>query len=146
MLGPSERIAIVAPKCEPASSQNSTTCGCRSSAAWTLARCTPRPRPWTRRTSRRPAAAAASRYSLTTEGMSAGAKLWRSISSSIGTLGTLGTLTGSSSGTILRRDDRLEPAADRKVADDGHAPRPQRGHQVVEDLVGHVLVENAAVA
>ena len=43
-------------------------------------------------------------------------------------------------------DDRLDAAAHRKVADDGHAPRLAGGNQVVEDLVGHVLVEDAPVA
>jgi len=38
-------LATVAPKCESASSQNSATSGCRSSTDWTMARCTPRPRP-----------------------------------------------------------------------------------------------------
>ena len=66
--------AIVAPRCAAGSSQNSATRGCRSSAACTIPRCTPRPRPCTRRTSWSPAAAAASMYSATTDGMSRGAK------------------------------------------------------------------------
>ena len=57
----------------------------------TIARCTPMPRPWISRTSVKPRAWAAFRYSSTTEGMSRGAKACRSRASSIG------MRTGSSS-------------------------------------------------
>ena len=65
----------VAPRCASASSQNSATSGCFSSAAWTMPRWTPRPRPWTRRSSRRPASWAGADESSTTDGMSRGAKV-----------------------------------------------------------------------
>src|SRR5262249_34429868 len=38
-----------------------------------------------------------------------------------------------------------DAAAHRELADDLHAARPDRGHQVVEDPVGHRLVEGALV-
>ena len=48
-------FATVAPRWESGASQKASTSGCRSSAAWTMPRWTPRPRPWMNRTSRRPA-------------------------------------------------------------------------------------------
>src|SRR5436190_5783875 len=47
---------------------------------------------------------------------------------------------------VSRSDDRLDPAADREVADDSHAPRLYRADQIVENLIRHALVEDAAVA
>ena len=47
---------------------------------------------------------------------------------------------------VGRGDDSLDAAADGKIADDRHAARLACGHQVVEDLVGDRLVEDAAVA
>ena len=44
------------------------------------------------------------------------------------------------------RDDRLHAAADGEVADDGHAPRLTRGDEIVEDLIGDRLEEDAAIA
>ena len=89
--------AIVAPRCERGSSPNRSTSGWRSSACWTMPRCTPMPRPWTSRTSRKPAACAAVMYSSTTDGMSRGGKACRSSSASIG------TRTGSGSSSFIRR-------------------------------------------
>src|ERR1700752_4700112 len=53
---------------------------------------------------------------------------------------------GSLRSRVGCRHDRLHPAADGKIADDRHPPRLARGDEVVENLVGHRLVENAAVA
>src|SRR6516225_2977058 len=103
-----------------------------------MPRWTPRPRPWITRTTRMPAAAAASMYSETTDGISRGANECRSSSGSIGT-------RTESSGTVLSRDRGLDAAADREVARDGHSARVDRGHQVIEDLIGHVFVEDAAI-
>src|SRR5688572_3788906 len=50
-----------------------------------MPRCTPLPRPWISRTSRRPVSCAALMYSSTTDGISPGAKVWRSMCASIGT-------------------------------------------------------------
>src|SRR5262245_4836691 len=47
---------------------------------------------------------------------------------------------------ILGGHDRGDPAADREIADDGEAAWLERGDEVVEDLVGDVLVEDAAIA
>src|SRR5436305_1752992 len=112
-----------------------------------MPRCTPRPRPWTTRTSSKPAAEAASMYSETTNGMSRGANGCRSSS------GPIGMRVGKRQKTedrlrlpVFSRDDRLHPAADREVADHGHAARVDRRDQVVEDLVGHRLVEDPSVA
>src|SRR6185295_11766393 len=58
--------------------------GCVARNAWTFARCTPMPRPWISRTSVKPRAWAALRYSSTTERMSSGRNEWRSSASSIG--------------------------------------------------------------
>ena len=49
-----------------------------------LPRWIPFPRPWINRTSRSPASEAAWTYSSTTDGMSRGANVWRSRTSSIG--------------------------------------------------------------
>src|SRR5437762_9744519 len=108
-----------------------------------MPRWTPRPRPCTRRTSRSPASAAASTNDSTTEGMSRGANACRSISDSIGT-----RTAGSSLpiGLVAGGHRRLDAAADRKIADHGHAARLEQGDQVVQDLVGDALVEDAAVA
>src|SRR2546422_5960952 len=65
--------------------------GCARRRTGTIARCTPMPRPWISRTSRKPRACAARRYSSTTEGTSRGRKECRSSASSIG------RRTGSSS-------------------------------------------------
>ena len=47
---------------------------------------------------------------------------------------------------VGRGDDGLHAAADREIADDGHPPRLARGDEVVEDLVGDRLEEDAAIA
>src|SRR5262249_34062635 len=146
----------VAPRCASVSSQNWTTSGWRSRRACTMPRWMPRPRPWIRRTSDRPASCAARRYSSTTEGMSAGAKACRASSL------VMGTLTGSSVSTFLaastprlldllwlvvfRDDVSRDAAASGKGANDRHVPRMTGGHQVIEDLVGRGLVEDALVA
>src|SRR5436190_1706764 len=103
-----------------------------------MPRWTPRPRPCTSRTSLRPAAAAASTYSATTDAMSRGAKACKSIS------GSIGMRIGRSD--IRRRDDRLDAPAHRKVAHDGHAPRLTCRDEIVQDLVRHRLIVNPAVA
>src|SRR5437763_16816003 len=103
-----------------------------------MPRWTPRPRPWIRRTSRRPASAAASTYSATTDGMSFGANACRSSSASRGIRNAIAC--------VRRRDNRLDPAPHREIADHGHPSRLTRGNEVVEDLIGHVLVEDAAVS
>src|SRR5207237_6385824 len=74
----------------------------------------------------------------TTEGMSPGAKACRSSSASIG------MRIGWSD--IVRGDHGLDAAAYGKITDDGHAARLACGHQIVENLVRDVLVEDAAVA
>src|SRR5262245_36798010 len=53
--------------------------------------------------------------------------------------------TGYSTARVLHSHHRLDATADREIADDGHAPRLNGADQVVEDLVGDVLVEDAAV-
>src|SRR5262245_17851535 len=45
-----------------------------------------------------------------------------------------------------RGDHRVDAAADPEITHHGHAARPDRGHQVVEDAVGDVLVEVSLVA
>src|SRR5438270_4480961 len=47
---------------------------------------------------------------------------------------------------VDRRDPRSHPAARVEVPDDLHPPRPARRHQVVEDGVDRVLVEDPPVA
>src|SRR5262249_42570683 len=47
---------------------------------------------------------------------------------------------------IRRRDRRQDAAARGEVADDRHAPRGAGGDEIVEDLVGDRLVEDALVA
>src|SRR5688572_24987192 len=47
---------------------------------------------------------------------------------------------------VRRGHDRLDAAADGEIADDGHSPRRAGGDEVVENLVGHRFVEDAAVA
>src|SRR5215471_5135379 len=108
-----------------------------------MPRCTPRPRPCTRRTSRSPASAAASTNDSTTEGMSRGANACRSSSDPTGTW-----TTGSSLfiGLIASGHRGLDAAADGEIADHGHAARLEEGDQIVQDLVGDALVEDAAVA
>src|SRR3954451_8978037 len=122
----------------------------------------PRPRPWTMRRSRRPAAAAASTYSFTTDATSLGGNAWRSSSCSIGIRsGSLAMAKSAAAinscskaravdprsfGGIFSFDDRLDAAPDREVADDGHATWLKRGDEVVEDLVGDLFVEDAFVA
>src|SRR5687767_6470306 len=116
------------------------------------------------RTCWKPASRAAWRYSSTTDTTSAGAKLWRSIASSIG------TLTGASSSTVdcptglltarlltelLTADCRLltvfsrypgrDAAARGEIADHGHAARRAGLDQVVKNLVGDRLIENSLV-
>src|SRR5678815_2318797 len=49
-------------------------------------------------------------------------------------------------GWIGRCDDGLHAATDGKVADHRHASGHTRGDEVVEDLIGHGLEEDAAVA
>src|SRR3954453_15990753 len=71
--------------------------------------------------------------------MSRAANACRSSSRSIGTW-------TRSSAHILGSDDGLDAAPHRKISDDLHAARMDRADEVVEDLVGDVLVENAAVA
>src|SRR4051794_15208580 len=140
-----------------------------------MPRCTPRPRPCTRRTSVKPAAAAALTYSSTTDGISRGANAWRSSSGSIGTrcafmsiydlrstIDDLSSQEGTarayfvdrrsyfvdpaSSLLIASRHQRLDAAAHRKVTGHRHPPRLEQGDEVVEDLVGDRLVEDPAVA
>src|SRR5690554_3132363 len=47
---------------------------------------------------------------------------------------------------IFRLHDRMQAAADVEVADNGRPAWVDRGDQVVEDLVGDLLVEGALVA
>src|SRR3954465_9975140 len=103
-----------------------------------MPRYTPRPRPCTSRTSCSPAWPAASTYSATTDGMSRGRKLCKSSSASIG------MWIGRSD--IARRHHRLDPAAHGEIADDRHAARAACLDEVVENLIGHVLVVDPAVA
>src|SRR5437899_5909420 len=103
-----------------------------------MPRWTPRPRPCTSLTSLKPAAAAASTYSATTDAISRAAKACKSIS------GSIGMRIGRS--YIGRRDHGFDAAAHREVADDGHPARLARRDEVVEDLVRHGLVINAAIA
>src|SRR5688572_290836 len=65
-------------------SANEATSGCFESAAWTIRRWTPIPRPWISRTSAKPWACASFTYSSTTDATSRGANAWRSSASSIG--------------------------------------------------------------
>ena len=49
-------------------------------------------------------------------------------------------------GVIVRRcHNRLDPAANRKIADDGHAARLAGGDQVVEDGIRYCFVIDATV-
>src|SRR5512138_1002329 len=110
------------------------------------------PRPWIRRTSRKPRAWAASRYSATTEGTSRGTNECRSSASSIGTrTGSPGSATASESGTghhvllpvlvaqeILSCELALSErggALEERDIDDDHALRLRR----LDDLLGHHL-------
>ena len=47
--------------------------------------------------------------------------------------------------SVFRRHHRLDAAAHGEVADDGHAARLQERHEIVENLIGDMLVEDAAV-
>ena len=47
---------------------------------------------------------------------------------------------------VRRSDCRLDAAADREVTDHRHPSWMARGDKIVEDLIGHSLVENPAVA
>ncbi len=85
-------VAPHPPRSDGASAKAATSGWCASSD-WTIPRWTPIPRPWINRTSVKPRAWAASRYSETTDGMSRGANACRSSASSIG------TRTGSSPAT-----------------------------------------------
>src|ERR1700704_357193 len=94
--------------------------------------------------------------------MSRGGKAWRSSSCSIGMCSgssamatrRLGAASGAQaravsrvrSGGVFGLDDGLDSAADGEVADHGHAAGIERGDQVVEDLIGDLLVEDALVA
>ncbi len=82
------------------------TCGERASVFLTISRCTPMPRPWTRRTSEKPFAAASATYSSTTEAVSEGRKGWRSSASSIG----IATASSSSAATELILESPRVPA------------------------------------
>jgi hypothetical protein len=79
------RTATVAPRWASWASSKLSTKGCFSRAPCTMARWTPLPRPWMRRTSVNPASWAAFTYSATTEGMSLGWNAWRSNEDSMGT-------------------------------------------------------------
>src|SRR5262249_7523440 len=146
---------MVAPRWESWSSQKATTFAWRSSACCTMPRWTPRPRPCTRRTTSKPAAEAASMYSSTTDGMSRGANACRSISRPMGifvdirarpkTPLVFGLLSLVFTLLIFRRHHRLDSPSHGEVAEHGHPARVNRSHQVVEDLVGHRLVEDALV-
>src|SRR5688572_32148020 len=109
-----------------------------------MPRCTPLPRPWIRRISRKPAPWAAFTYSSTTDLISRGSKACRSSVPSIGTWCSMGIALLA--GLVGRGDHRLDSAAHGEVADDGHAPGLASGDEVVEDLVGDRLVEDAAVS
>src|SRR5947207_1907692 len=114
-----------------------------------MPRCTPRPRPWTKRTSSKPAAAAASTYSATTDGMSRGANACKSSSRSIAIRKPSAIShqpLAISHGAVGCCHDGLDPAADRKVADDGHPARMNRADEVVENLIGDRLVKDPFVA
>src|SRR5690348_16074560 len=89
------------------------------------------------RTSRNPASCAAVMYSATTDGMSRGAKAWRSSESSIGIRTSLRERRG---------DDRLHSTAHREITDDRHASRLTRGDEIVEDLIGGRLEEDPAIS
>ena len=55
-------------------------------------------------------------------------------------------VSGPGRSCVRGRDHRLDAAPHREVADDGHAAGVDGGDEVVEDLVGDVLVEDAAVS
>src|SRR5215471_10521705 len=107
-----------------------------------------------RRTSRRPHSHAALMYSSTTDLMSRGLKAWRSRASSIGIrMGPSTVLLGFGIWDlgfgiclVRCRDDRLDAAAYGKVAHDSHASRLTDGDKIVQDLVGHRFVEDAAIS
>src|SRR6476660_4859993 len=104
----------------------------------------PRPRPCTSRTWSKPAAAAAAIYSTTTEGISRGANACKSISRSSGT--RVMSAISDRRARVGGRDEGLDAAANREIADHRHAPRVDRVDQIVEDLVGDRFVKDALVA
>src|SRR6266536_49678 len=77
------------------------------------------PRPWINRTSPKPRAWAASRYSATTDATSRGAKAWRSSASSIG------IRTGSSSGLTRARARTLVLGSELRTARHVLLPVPE---------------------
>ena len=100
----------------------------------------PLPRPWISRTSRRPGLVRGVHVLLDDRldvARREGVQIERVLDRASGAVTARG---------IGRGDDRLDAAADREVADDRHAAGLAGGDQVVEDLVGHRLVEDAAVA
>src|SRR5262245_15439772 len=104
------------------------------------------------RTSRRPASWAAVTYSSTTDRMSRGWKVWRSSSCSIGTrcslssIRTRQTQAGGLRLIVRCRDDRADAATHREIAGHRHVSRLAGVDEIVQDLVGDRLVEDAPIA
>src|SRR5580765_7725387 len=78
--------------------------------------------------------------------MSRGAKACRSMESSMGTEWASPGPSGSSILVERRGDHCLDAAAHREIPDHRHLARRQQGDQIVQNLVGRRLVEDAAVA
>ena len=132
-------LTTVAPRCDSGASQNRSTSACSRSRRWMAARCTPLPRPWISRTPAVPLRRAASQVVVDDRHDVPRCESMQIDASSIGT-------RDAAHAVHCRGHLGGDAAARGEVADHRHPPRRAGGHQVVEDLVGRRLVEDALVA
>ena len=87
-------------------------------------------------------------YSSTTDGMSRGAKAWRSRKRFDWNAKRVLILHYVRLCRLFVPDSDLglDAAANRKIADDRHATRLAGGDEIVEDLIRDIFVENALIA